>query len=55
MSETSSPTEGTRNKGVLIALVIIVLFVIGMAMLGTASAPPDGTLPATEAAPAATD
>jgi hypothetical protein len=55
MSDMSSPTEGTRNKGVLIALVIIVLFVIGMAMLGTASAPPDATAPATEAAPAVTE
>ena len=52
MSETTSATEGTRNRGVVLALCVIAVFVLGMAMLGTASAPPEGT---SATAPAATE
>ncbi len=54
MSDYSTHNEGVGGRGILIALLVIVAFIVGLAMLGTASAPPDGTAPAAaiETAPA---
>lgn len=54
MSDYITPNTGTggsSSKGLVIALVVIVLFIAGLALIGSNSAPP----PDGEAAPAASD
>lgn len=45
MSETIHSGKGTQ-RGVIIALVVLVIFIAGIAMLGNGSAPDDGAAPA---------
>jgi len=54
MSDYTTPNAGTggsSSKGLFIALAVIVLFIAGLALIGTGAAPPsDG-----ETAPVASD
>ncbi|MGJ8626672.1 MAG: hypothetical protein ACSHXB_06900 [Sulfitobacter sp.] len=45
MSENTIHSGNGSKRGVIIAIVILVIFVAGIAMLGNGSAPDDGSAP----------
>ncbi|MGJ8615738.1 MAG: hypothetical protein ACSHWS_02790 [Sulfitobacter sp.] len=54
MSEDTIHSGKGSQRGIIIALVVLVIFIAGIAMLGNGSAPDEGAVPAETEAPAAT-